>query len=218
MRRGGPARPASLRPMRPLLWGLLLAALCGVAAAAIYQRLREVPEVLASERAAALPVLGRVPGFRLVGRDGRAVGLGDLAGAPWIADFVFTRCAASCPLLSARMARLDRTLPAGIRLVSLSVDPAWDTPPVLERYARSFRASRRWLFLTGGTGEVRRLSREGFRLALEPGTGGAPEAILHSTHFVLVDAAGAIRAYYEALDPRALARLAADARALADTS
>jgi protein SCO1/2 len=201
--------------VRPLLWGLLLAALAGVAAAAFYQRWQRAAGEQAAARAAALPLLGRVPDFRLVERDGRAVGRGDLAGAPWIADFVFTRCAASCPLLSARMARLDRALPAGIRLVSFSVDPARDTPPVLARYARSFGASRRWLFLTGGGGEVRRLSRQGFRLAIEPASGGAPEAILHSTRFVLVDAAGAIRATYDALDPPALDRLAADARALA---
>jgi cytochrome oxidase Cu insertion factor (SCO1/SenC/PrrC family) len=205
----------------PLLWGLLLAALAGVAAAALWQRLHGASGEAGGEAAAragaaaALPVLGHVPEFRLVGYDGRGVGLADLAGAPWIADFVFTHCVASCPMLSARMARLDRTLPAAVRLVSFSVDPARDTPAVLASYARSFTASPRWLFLTGAAGEVRRLSRQGFKLAVEPGVGAAPEAILHSNRFVLVDAAGAIRAYYDALDPRALRRLEEDARALA---
>jgi protein SCO1 len=220
--RGSRPRAAGLRP---LLWGLLLAALAGVAAAAVWQRLHGeagggeaapgAAAAVARGAAAALPVLGRVPEFRLVGHDGRGVGLADLAGAPWIADFVFTHCVASCPMLSARMARLDRSLPAAVKLVSFSVDPARDTPAVLARYARSFAASPRWLFLTGGAGEVRRLSRQGFKLALEPGLGAAPEAILHSNRFVLVDAAGAIRATYDALDPRALRHLEEDARALA---
>jgi len=202
---------------RLLLWGLLLAVVAGVAAAAVCQHRRRAARQESFERAAALPVLGRVPAFTLTNRDGRVVRPADLAGAPWIADFVFTRCVSSCPLLSTRLARLDRVLPPalGIRLVSFSVDPAHDTPAVLERYARSLSASRRWLFLTGRQEEeeqIRRLSL-GFKLAFEPGA--ATEAILHSTRFVLVDAAGAIRGTYQALDPEALRRVEADARALA---
>lgn len=232
---------AARRWLRPLLWTLLLAALLGIGASAVYQRLRQAPRAAERERAAALPELGRVPAFTLVNRDGRTVRREDLAGAPWIADFVFTTCDSSCPLLTARLARLDRELPAGLglRLVSFSVDPDHDTPPVLERYARSFGASRRWLFLTGDAAQIRDLSRHGFKLALEPGggdmgnssagggaasAGGASagsmgsmgsEAILHSTRFVLVDGEGVIRGTYQALDPAALRRLAGDARALA---
>jgi protein SCO1/2 len=209
MRRREPGR----RWPRPLLWGLLLAALVGVMFAAVRPWMRWPAGE--QRRAVNLPVLGKVPDFRLVDRDGRGVALGDLAGAPWIADFIFTRCVASCPMLSARMARLDRALPAKISLVSFSVDPGWDTPAVLAQYAKAFAASRRWRFLTGGKEQIQRLSRQGFKLALEPGPGAAREAILHSTRFVLVDESGAIRGYYEALDPRALDRLAADARALA---
>jgi protein SCO1/2 len=199
----------------------LVAALVGVAAAAVRQRAQRAARQASFERQAALPVLGRVPDFTLTNRDGSTVRLADLAGAPWIADFVFTRCVSSCPLLGERLARFDRSLPPGpsIRLVSFSVDPAYDTPPVLERYARSLSASRRWLFLTGDAEQIQRLSRQGFRLALEPGGGGdrgrAAEAILHSTRFALVDAGGAIRGSYQALDPEALRRLAADVRALA---
>jgi protein SCO1/2 len=206
--------------MRLIVWGLLLAALVGVAAAALYQRARRAARQASFERQATLPVLGRVPDFSLTNRDGSTVRLSDLAGAPWIADFVFTRCVSSCPMLSERLARFDRSLPPGsaIRLVSFSVDPTHDTPPVLERYARSFAASRRWLFLTGDAEQIQTLSRQGFKLALEPGgggQGGGTEAILHSTRFALVDANGAIRGSYQALDPEALRQLAVDARALA---
>ncbi len=218
--------------LRLALWGLLLAVLAGVGVAAVYQqRARD-----AGAAAAALPRLGRVPDFALTNRDGTTVRLADLAGAPWIADFVFTRCGSSCPLLSAQMARLDRALPAaaagtaqpasqakpGIRLVSFSVDPAYDTAPVLAAYARSFGASPRWLFLTGPPRTMQSLSRDGFKLALEPGGGGgmaAPaEAVLHSTRFVLVDAGGIVRGYYQGLDAPSLARLTADAQALAATA
>jgi protein SCO1/2 len=191
---------------RGLLWGFLVVALLVVAAATLVQRLRR-PE--------PLPVYGKLPAFSLVNRDGRAIRLEDLAGAPWVADFIFTRCPASCPMMSARMARLDRDLSRDldVLLVSISVDPAYDTPEVLERYARKFQAPERWLFLTGEREDVRRLSVEGFKLGLDmdppPGNAG-PEPILHSTRFVLVDGEGQIRGYYEAFDEASTEKLRSD--------
>jgi protein SCO1/2 len=196
---------------RGLLWGFLVVALLAVAAATAVQRLWR-PE--------PLPVLGKVPEFALTNRDGRPVHRSDLAGRTWVADFVFTRCPASCPMMSARMARLDRDLPRDlpVTLVSFSVDPEYDTPEVLERYARSFQAPERWLFLTGGRAAIRRLTVEGFKLGLEmaPGPGSGPEPILHSTRFVLVDGEGGIRGYYEAFDEESTAKLKTDLLRLAE--
>jgi protein SCO1/2 len=193
-----------------MLWGLLVLALLAVAAATAVQRLRK-PE--------PLPVLGQVPAFALTNRDGRVVRRADLAGRPWVADFVFTRCPASCPMMSARMARLNRDLPSdlAVHLVSISVDPAHDTSEVLQRYAESFQATGRWLFLTGRREDVRRLCIEGFKLGLDmaPGPGNGPEPILHSTRFVLVDGQGNIRGYYEAFDEGSTAKLRRDLLALA---
>lgn len=193
-----------------MLWGFLVLALLVVAGAAALQRLRK-PE--------PPPLLGHVPEFALTNRDGRTVRRADLDGRPWIADFVFTRCPASCPMMSARMARLNRELAADlpVRLVSISVDPTHDTPAVLQRYAASFQATDRWLFLTGTREDVRRLCIEGFKLGLDmapaPGTGSEP--ILHSTRFVLVDGQGGIRGYYEAFDEESTAKLERDLLALA---
>lgn len=196
---------------RGLLWGFLVVALVAVAAATLLQRKRQ-PE--------PLPVYGTLPAFSLVNRDGRTIRLEDLAGAPWAADFIFTRCPASCPMMSARMARLERSLPRDldVLLVSISVDPAHDTPEVLERYAKKYQAPERWLFLTGEREDVRKLSVEGFKLGLDmdppPGMAG-PEPILHSTRFVLVDGEGQIRGYYEAFDEASTEKLRKDLLRLA---
>jgi protein SCO1/2 len=193
-----------------MLWGFLVLALLVVAAATAVQRLRK-PE--------PLPALGHVPEFVLTNRDGRVVHRADLDGRPWVADFIFTRCPASCPMMSARMARLNRDLPSDlpVRLVSISVDPDHDTPEVLQRYAESFQATGRWLFLTGTREDVRRLCIEGFKLGLDmaPAPGSGPEPILHSTRFVLVDGRGDIRGYYEAFDEDSTAKLKRDLMALA---
>ena len=188
---------------RTVLWGVLVVALLAVVAAAAWELLNR-PE--------PPPVLGQVPDFALTNRDGRTVRRADLAGRPWIADFIFTRCAASCPMMSLRMARLNRDLPSSlpVRLVSFTVDPDYDSPEVLQRYAKSFSAPDRWLFLSGARQDVHKLCVEGFKLALDPSSGTGNEPILHSTRFVLVDGEGRIRGYYEAFDEPSMKQLRRD--------
>ncbi len=116
-----------------------------------------------------LPRLWDVPDFALIERSGQSVTRADLLGKVWIASIIFTRCAEECPLVSNHMARLQATFAAepDVRLVSITVDPAYDTPEVLTRYAQSFAAQpQRWLFLTGDKAMIYRLVREGFRLGL----------------------------------------------------
>ena len=198
----------ALTPRRSLLWGLLVVTLIVIAAAAVLRMRRPEPP----------PVLSEVPEFTLVNRDGRTVRRADLAGSPWIADFIFTRCPASCPMMTSRMARLVEDLPAdsGVRFVSFSVDPEHDTPEVLQRYAESYKAPARWLFLTGDGAQIYRLSREGFKLGVDAAPSGIPtaEPILHSTRFVLVDGEGRIRGYYDAFDAESMKTLERDLEAI----
>lgn len=227
----GLARPV----LRGLLWGLLAAVVVVVALVTVESR---------RGREAEPPVLSELPEFSLVNRDGRPVTSGDLAGAAWVADFVFTRCAGPCPLMTRRMAALGERLPEGVRRLSITVDPDHDTPELLAEYAAQNGAPDSWLFLTGGKQEIWDLSVAGFKLgvadaaSLEAGEGagedadstppegpdaepspGAPPAhpgpILHSTRFVLIDPQGRIRGYYDAFEEEDLDRLVRDARAVA---
>src|SRR5437867_8113286 len=116
-----------------------------------------------------LPRLWEVPDFALLERSGQPVTRADLLGKVWIASVIFTRCVDECPLVSSHMARLQDAFAAepDVRLVSITVDPAYDTPEVLTRYAQSFAAQpQRWFFLTGDKVTIYRLVREGFRLGL----------------------------------------------------
>ncbi len=208
-------RPLGTPMLRRALWGTLLFALLAVVTAAVWSR--------SARRMVEPPQrFGRLPDFELIDRDGRRFGRSDLAGSPWIADFIFTRCGGSCPLLTERMARLSRDLPARARarLVSISVDPDHDTPEVLSAYAQKFEAGDDWHFLTGSREEIYRLGREGFKLAIDPNPPPAHasvlEPILHSTRFVLVDGDGEIRGYYDAFDESAMRRLLVDLSALVD--
>jgi protein SCO1/2 len=120
--------------------------------------------------------------------------------------------------MTARMAALRREVPADVRFVSLTVDPAHDTPEVLARYARLAGVGPEWLFLTGPRDALYGLAIDGFKLGVEElpperrSEGDGP--FLHSSHFVLVDALGRVRGYYDSTDAEALRRLRRDLAAV----
>lgn len=177
----GPVRPWEAALQR-LLWGGLVLVLAGVGFAGAWSGLRGglAGWGPAIGPAARLPAYAPVPDFALTERSGRPVGAGELRGKVWVATFIYTRCPDTCPLQSAEMARLQREFEAeeDLRLVSVTVDPEWDTPAVLSRYAARFGAhTERWLFLTGDRAAIRRLVAEGFRLAVVE-AGELPESPL----------------------------------------
>lgn len=199
--------------MRWIAWGALGAGLAAVALVLLLSGRQPAQE--------ELPVIAEVGAFELVDHAGRRVTPSDLAGAPWVVDFVFTRCRSTCPLMTEAMRRLRADWPRDVpvRFVSISVDPEHDRPEVLADYRRQRGIEGDdWLFLTGERDVVFRLVSDTFLLSFDPDPPpelATPEMpILHSTRFVLVDARGRIRGYYDGLDRNALADLVRDARLL----
>jgi protein SCO1 len=162
-----------------------------------------------------LPSYYPLPDFSLTDQTGKAVTLRDLSGKVWVADFIFTNCGGTCPLMTGQMRKLQEALPPEIHLVSFTVDPERDTPKVLAAYAREFGANRdRWLFLTGDKQALYDVCVKGFKLPLDAEGGTPAEPIAHSTRFVLVDKKGKIRGYYSGTEEDELKRLASDAKKL----
>jgi protein SCO1 len=201
-----------LRPI--LLWGLLALVLLGVFGTAVVAFL--APRLVGGRHAVSdLPDYGEAPTFSLTTHRGATLSSADLAGRPWIAEFVFTRCTAVCPVMSLRTAELDKNLPPSYSLVSISVDPEHDTPEVLADYAARYEPSARWHFATGDGDAIEALSVQGFKLGLDrappPDQVDPAVPIIHSSRLVLVDGEGRIRGYYDALDSEAMGRLKKDA-------
>ena len=151
-----------------------------------------------------LPVLGQVQDFRLTNQFGQAVTLADLQGRVWVADIIFTRCAGPCPRMTRQMKEIQQALPAisQARLVTLTTDADFDTPPVLKAYAEKFGAdTNRWVFLTGDKRQIANLAIDSLKLtAIEkkPEERQAPEDLfVHSTIFVVVDKLGRLRGVFE---------------------
>jgi protein SCO1/2 len=87
-----------------------------------------------------------VPDLKLVNQDGKIIHLGDFKGKAVLITFIYTRCPfpTFCPLLSSELASIQRELAKtpelykNTHLVSVSLDPAYDTPPVLRKYGLGY--------------------------------------------------------------------------------
>lgn len=158
-------------------------------------------------------VLGEAPEFQLTDQSGQSFGTDELDGKVWIANFIFTRCGATCPEQTKVMADLQKNLSASpiwadVRLLSISVDPEFDQPEVLQAYATATDADDdHWRFLTGERERIWELSKTGFRLAVADDARNAAMPIMHDSKFVLVDRRGQIRGYFDVLKPDGLTDL-----------
>ncbi|MFQ5590743.1 MAG: SCO family protein [Phycisphaerae bacterium] len=164
-----------------------------------------------------LPIIFHTPEFSLTERSGRTVTHNDLRGHVWLADFIFTRCAGPCPKLTLRMRSLQESLKQyddDVKLVSFTLDPTYDTPKVLSRYAQRGQADADfWWFLTGkNETAVHTLVEKGFLQAVSRAKGG--RGIVHSTYFVLVDRMGRARGLYDGLDAASKPRILRDVATL----
>ncbi len=117
---------------------------------------------------------------------------------PLITHAHFTSCPSICPIMSKEMERVNdhfRDDPQ-VQLMSISIDPEYDTPELLKEYAQKHHAiSGKWHFLSGPKLETYRLARCGFVLPTLDGNGIA-DNFVHSDKFILVDDLGRIRGYY----------------------
>ena len=156
-----------------------------------------------------LPVIRAVPEFSLTDQNGQTVTNDDLRGRIWIADFIFTRCKGPCPLMTARMLEMQRALTKTpeVKLVSVTVDPEYDTPEVLKAYAEANHANPdRWKFLTGDKEVIEKLVTEGFMQHLAE-ENGEP---VHGTMFLIVDGNGMVRSARMLEDPELIPKILTD--------
>ncbi len=158
--------------------------------------------------------LQTLPEFELTDQFGNRFTKADLKGKLTIAEFIFTRCASACPVMSRRTAELYELYKnaPNVQFISITVDPNYDTEEVLRRYATMHGATdSRWKFLRHpDISAIVDLCEKGFLMAAEKLPGG------HATKLVVIDPNGAIRAYYDYNDVHLIASMKLTLRRLAD--
>ncbi len=167
---------------------------------------------------ADLPIYGEIPDFSLQRESGAPFTRFDIRDKIWVADFIFTRCAGPCPIMTQKMSELHSVLGGidDLRFVTFTVDPEYDTADVLAKYAASYGANTNsWIFLTGNRTRIYDLCIKNFMLGLEDQSKEDYEhMIIHSTKFVLVDRKGRIRGYYDGREPAEITKLVSDIQKL----
>lgn len=139
-----------------------------------------------------------IPEFAFTNQVGKTVGRAEMEGMVTIVDFFFTSCPSICPKMSAEMERVNDMFRDydNVRIMSISIDPTYDTPEILKEYADEHNAKAgKWDFLTGGVQETYDLAKCGFMIPTVDGM-GVPDDFVHSDKFMLIDELGRIRGYY----------------------
>lgn len=100
-----------------------------------------------------------IPNVELLDASGADTTLRELldSGQPVALNFIFTTCTTICPVMTVTFAQMQQVLGAEadrVHLVSISIDPQYDRPAILDAYAKQFRAGDNWTFLTGDTNDI----------------------------------------------------------------
>jgi cytochrome oxidase Cu insertion factor (SCO1/SenC/PrrC family) len=152
-----------------------------------------------------LPPIDHVSEHVLLASSGRPAPLLDLRpGEAALVSFVYLSCGEECPLSTATLHRLDRTLARDsalarrVKLVTVSFDPARDTPARMADLAEHLAPKGRWQFLTGESSAALEpvLADFGQDSLWIPGDGKAPGRLRHVLKVFLVDARGDVRNVY----------------------
>ncbi len=164
------------------------------------------------------PVEHRVAPFQLTMQTGARVSDNNLRGRIYVASFIYTQCAAVCPIVVRQLSRVQQAID-GQRavIVSYTVTPETDTPARLSSFGRERGIDpSRWWLVTGDRRQIYQLARSSYFAdddrvrAADEGSG----AFLHTETLLLVDADGRLRGVYDGTQPHAIDQLIADIEAL----
>jgi len=134
--------------------------------------------------------------FRLVNQDNQPVRLSEFRGKTVLVSYIFTRCPmpTMCPLVTSKMAQVqaqvNKILKDKVVLVSISFDPAYDTPEVLREYGERYGADfSNWQFLTGDAAEIQAAAQDANVIYEDMGEGN----FTHNMNTVLIAPDGTVR-------------------------
>ena len=142
----------------------------------------------------------KVPAFSFLDQDSVLVTDKDYLGKVYVVDFFFTTCPTICPIMTRNLVALQNTFPDNpdFGMVSFTINPRYDSPEVLKKYAGKYGITHpNWHLLTGDQDSIYSLAREGFYV-LANETADAPGGFEHSGMFALVDKQGYLRSRTDA--------------------
>tara|TARA_R110002049_G_scaffold188846_6_gene357299 strand:+ start:66 stop:644 length:579 start_codon:yes stop_codon:yes gene_type:complete len=159
-----------------------------------------------------IPIYGKVKPFDLINQEGVTVNLEIFKNKLSVVNFIFTNCSGQCPMMTQKVKKIQNQFIKNnnIQFVSISIDPANDTPNALKKYSKRFKINlSQWSFLTGKIDEIQKLAEKSFLVS-----SGKEDLNLHSTRLIVVDKQLQVRGLYESKNSDYLKKITSDIKQL----
>nr|WP_299341708.1 SCO family protein [Allomuricauda sp.] len=137
----------------------------------------------------------KVPDFSFLNQDSVVVSNEDYLGKVYVVEFFFTTCPTICPVMTTNLVELQETFKEyeDFGVASFTINPRYDTPSVLKKYAGKYKITDPdWNLMTGDRDAIYTLAQEGFYVPVSEDI-SAPGGFEHSGMFALIDKEGYIR-------------------------
>ncbi|MDP1813985.1 MAG: SCO family protein [Leadbetterella sp.] len=163
----------------------------------------------------------KAPDFQLKDKNGEVYSY--KKGEISVVSFFFSRCGTICPITNKNLLRVAENFKSDslVRILSLTVDPIFDTPQVLNEYALELGANyENWVFLTGDKKYIYDLAIKGFKLPVSDASDydknivDIDQTFIHSDKLLLIDKFGHIRGIYEGTNKSEIERLVVEIKVL----
>ena len=161
------------------------------------------------------------PSFQLIDQNNRPFKYNPTGGGIRIVSFFFSRCGTVCPTTNSNLSRIQEKFKDKISLISITVDPVYDTQKILNAYAQKYQGnSGFWFFLTGDKKYIYDLAIKGFKLPVadaneyDQNIKSIDETFIHSDKLLLIDDQGFIRGIYSSTDKFEIVRLVVEIKVL----
>jgi protein SCO1/2 len=155
-----------------------------------------------------------IPAFKFVNQYGDTITDKSLDGKIYVADFFFTTCPNICPVMHRNMLPVYNEFKshADFRIISHTIDPKYDTVPVLKKYADKMGISgNTWWLLHGQKNDTYTIAKSYLVSLQEKNPQGQ---YVHDGYFILIDKQKRIRGTYQGTDAKEVEKMTADIKTL----
>ncbi|AUC79472.1 SCO family protein [Nonlabens sp. MB-3u-79] len=159
----------------------------------------------------------KIPDFELTNQNGELITNATFENKIYITDFFFTVCPGICPKMTENMTRIQEEFIENdeVLLLSHSVTPDYDTPEVLQKYAKRKKVNpKKWHLVTGDKELIYDLGRNQYFVEEDLGITKDVNDFLHTENFILIDQNKHIRGIYNGLNKASIGQLILDVRTL----
>jgi protein SCO1/2 len=157
-----------------------------------------------------------IPPFKFINQYGDSISSKNLDGKIYVADFFFTSCPSICPIMQRNMLNVYNAFKGAddVKILSYTIDPKYDSVPVLKKYAdRLGITGNSWWLLQGKKDSTYELAEKHFLVTVKKDstvTGG----YIHQGFFVLIDKQKRIRGSYDGTNEQQVSQLIEDIKTL----